>query len=149
MVVHGQLHAQIALSPEKIIWYLLDRRLSESQGRSGCCRVEKNLLPLSGIELGRPDGRPFIVSSIQNRIQFIYDITFSCLVSRTLPSTVWAWNCMQANWSREWSQWGTYFTYATKWNTYWLGMFVPCFINLGTFFRLLKFCSVGCEDECG
>jgi hypothetical protein len=45
MEVSGQLHAPAALSPEKIPWYPLDRRLGGLQSRSGRGGEEKNSQP--------------------------------------------------------------------------------------------------------
>jgi hypothetical protein len=48
--VTGQLHAPAALHPGKSPRYLFDRRLGGPRSRSERCGVEKNLLPLPGIE---------------------------------------------------------------------------------------------------
>jgi hypothetical protein len=45
MEVSGQLHSPAALPLAKEPWYPLDRRLGESQSRSGRCGEEKNLAP--------------------------------------------------------------------------------------------------------
>jgi hypothetical protein len=50
MEVSGQLQAPAALPRGKSPRYRLDRRLGGPQSRSGSCGLEKNLLPLLGIE---------------------------------------------------------------------------------------------------
>jgi hypothetical protein len=50
MEVSGQLHALVILPPGSHPWYTLDSRLGGPQSQSGCYGVEKNLLPLLGIE---------------------------------------------------------------------------------------------------
>jgi hypothetical protein len=50
----GQLHASAAKPPGKGPQYPLSRRLGRPQTRSGCFGVEKNLLPLPGIEFRLP-----------------------------------------------------------------------------------------------
>jgi hypothetical protein len=50
MEVSGQLHVPAALPPGRSPRYPLDRRLGGLQNRSGCCGIEKNPLPLPGIE---------------------------------------------------------------------------------------------------
>jgi len=49
MEVSGQLHAPDALSPKKEPTVSLDRKLPESQGRSGRGSEDKNSPPLPGI----------------------------------------------------------------------------------------------------
>jgi hypothetical protein len=48
MEVSGQLHAPVAVSPEKETRYQLDKRLGGPQCQSGRCG-EKQILPLPGI----------------------------------------------------------------------------------------------------
>jgi hypothetical protein len=50
MEVSDQLHELPALPPGKSPWYPLGRRLDGPQSQPGRCGLEKNLLPLPGIE---------------------------------------------------------------------------------------------------
>jgi hypothetical protein len=51
--MHRQLYP-LGISPR----YPFDRKLGGPQSQSGCCGVEKNLLPLRGIETCRPARSP-------------------------------------------------------------------------------------------
>jgi hypothetical protein len=50
MEVSDQLHARATLLPAKGPWYPMDRRMGESQSRSGRGGEEKASQPLPGIE---------------------------------------------------------------------------------------------------
>jgi hypothetical protein len=71
--VSGELYAPSALPPEKESPYPLDRKLGEPQSRSGRWREDENMLPLPGIDPGRP------APSLRT-IQTWYD---------TVPKCVW------------------------------------------------------------
>jgi len=49
MEVSVQLHALVALSWGKELWYPLNRRLGGLRSRSGCFEEEEKFLPLPGI----------------------------------------------------------------------------------------------------
>jgi len=61
--MNGQLHTPAGLSPGKIPWYPLDRRLGGTQSRTGHGDEEKNSHPLFGLE-------PPIIRSVQEHKSF-------------------------------------------------------------------------------
>jgi hypothetical protein len=61
MEVSGQLHTLATLPWGKSLRHPLDRRLGGPHGQSGCCGVEKNLLPLLGIEPRPSNPQPIAI----------------------------------------------------------------------------------------
>jgi hypothetical protein len=93
MQVSGQLHSPAALSPGKEPRYLLDRRLSGPQNRSGLGGEEKNSQPQPGFE--PPIILP-VAQSYTTELFLLLNLCVSCAKFR-----VHSIHTLIINWSEE------------------------------------------------